>query len=1207
MARISYEKAPPGLKAILDDGEFHHDLHRDLVQHGQRYNIALAQVEYDGNRIRGKLVRNPAMEARFYGQTTRKPEPEEITNTIVQLWLPDASYLRSSSEVWAFAVTAQMEQHNKRRDAIHFETMEDSVIMPHPERSMLTQKVTMELFAGGFGGWSWAKRHAEIVGAPKIRTISVEKDHMTAIQHGVNHSAHIFPSNAITPPDLLHRIEGDCMFIQDVAETGWKKSVTTHRHQYWTISASCQSWSAAGHAAGLQDPRGMTLPQSLASARMFRPKAILVEQVQGFRRHEDYSHFLAMTHWAGYYCWNEDICELSEICPIRRPRYLGIFLRESECWENLPPYLKWGNFDTMYPMEFGAWLTSTPDEFAKFAPTDTEKAFYMHAELFPKKPKEPISEHRIFQARVPGLMRIQPVAMAMYGQQHHLALHLLREKGLHGFFCQEASSYRWYIPLEIALLHLQTDAIILMKREHAWRILGNMIAMPHALLQLTNMWRSLGEFPKEFPMNALFAKLRSMRMQSKHVMVHEDDQAWYMAFPNDMPKLRERMEHFVRILGGGKLQDTEIPCQTFVHAAYGKTSLQVLFEQSSQASPRCISVPNADDSYANFPVEVKMEANENEDAVFGLEEVLRNQNKRLKREASKLNICQKNSQVHPFLIPGEYGAFEIANNVRAQHLQNLWHHPIWLQDLAEPKQVPVVHDLEGLLFACPVSTLPEQASLPKPLPLKDTGVILVRSDTKVTVHAFEPNMKVAQIPGSFREEPVVRYDEYGEVIESMQLRSNTMLMPSQLPIPTCRNLTKVLEAAQRTMIQSFVPEETDILVVTFHGSSQDVQDIINLWNEVFTKHWLDQHGRHMNLQVLEDHCRFLFVPSKVKSATPVPVLIKFLQVRLAKSMLQALHDPAGVPTVLKHECKQMIDLHLSPHATVEPIFQITRHAFVLQEKGTDMTMVAFGRRVGGLATPAILMDSKSVQRLTIQLRHSLWGGGPPGTRQEHHHMLHTELAAMFHQDGHTVQATPDLVERVLREQGHTKVHHMLFRHPNRQEAFAKMCQDLDIPQPNLKKKPYTTKMKFQKLARHDLQAHQQAAKDFVLQPGFFRFENGEEATLLPQFTAWTRGVCLMDSQQAEPWLKQGSQQSPDELAIFVPTPRLLEAARPHRYLHAPALDKEGRQALLGGTLIQLGEKQIHSQEVNKPPKRAQLRFAQSRCGRKTSLRINGEC
>ena len=162
------------------------------------------------------------------------------------------------------------------------------------------------------------------------------------------------------------------------------------------------------------------------------------------------------------------------------------------------------------------------------------------------------------------------------------------------------------------------------------------------------------------------------------------------------------------------------------------------------------------------------------------------------------------------------------------------------------------------------------------------------------------------------------------------------------------------------------------------------------------------------------------------------------------------------------------------------------------------------------------------------------------------------------------------------------VHHMLFRQTDKQEAFPKLCTELEIPKPDLKKKNTATKIKFQKLAKRDISSYQQAAKEFALQPGFFRYENGEEAMILQQFSAWTRGVCLMEFQQAEPWRKQGNQQSPDELAIFVPSPGKLEAVRPHQYVYAPAYDKEGRQALLGGTLIQLGEKHVTVQETLQP-------------------------
>ena len=1164
MALLTLEKAPAGLKALLKESEFNHDVHRDWVHHGTLYNLAINRAEYAGNRITGYLVKNPMMSAVYYGQTTRKPDPEEPTNIFVEMVLPDVSYLQGAQEIWALGVTAVRDQHKKRRGSIFFEPTKSSLVMPHPERTNFSSTLTMELFAGGYGGWSWAKRHAEVIGAPVTRTVAVEKDVNVALQHALNHPAHIFMPEAETPPDLLTKLEGDCLFVQDVADIGWRRSVTMHRHEYWTISSSCQSWSTAGKATGLADPRGMTMPQFLAAARIFRPRAILVEQVQGFRQHEDYSHFLALTHWAGYYCWNEDICELSELCPIRRPRYLSIFVRESENWDMLPQYLKWGSFSTMYPLEFGSWLQSTEQEMQQLIPSENEKAIYMHPELFPQRKREVPSEHRIFQARVPGLTRIQPVAMAMYGQQHHLSLSLLQEKGLHGFFCQEAGQYRWYKPLELILLHLHTDAIIVLKPiEQAWRIIGNQIALPHALLQVLNMWRCLGVLPKDFRMHALFEKLRSIRMQANQIQVHTDDKAWYMAFPKDMGKLIARLNQFESCLGGGQVVDFQPQAEVFVHREFGHIPIAAIRQMSNIPNQLVVSNPKQD-----HPVltEVVTKDLSEQDLLLNHpqpgESIQQSASKRPKLADAGTDLNQSAAQVRPFLIPGEYGVLEVMPFVAPEQIQLLWHHPTWLQSLDHDQTPTAKVPLRGTVLAFPNTTLPDHACNQVPELPKDRGLVLIRTPTKVKAYAFSPNTKVVQLPGFFAEEPQVFYDEYGEFHEFMTLRNGIMLMTEMHIEEACVDVDHVLSATTRVAIHTEVPVETDILVVVFQGNPDDVQHIVNMWFTHLSGEWLEQHGRKLRLQVLEDHCRLLFVPSNQVFATPIPILVQHVQIRLAKTLLKALHDPQGALIVIKHECKHMLEFQLPHEEELEPVFLATRHAFVLTEKGTSMTLVAFGKRVGGRATPSSLLEGKSVQKLTIQLWHSLWGGGPnPGSRQEHHHMLHTELAAMFHEEGHSIQDTPELVEKVLRDQGLAKVHHMLFRQPNRQEAFRKLCNDLDIPKPELRKKTTTTKFKFQKLAKHDVSSYQQAAQEFALQPGFFRYENGEEAMILQQFSAWTRGVCLMEPQQAEPWRKQGSQQSPDELAIFVPSPGKLEAIRPHQYVYAPAFDKDGRQAL----------------------------------------------
>ena len=250
----------------------------------------------------------------------------------------------------------------------------------------------------------------------------------------------------------------------------------------------------------------------------------------------------------------------------------------------------------------------------------------------------------------------------------------------------------------------------------------------------------------------------------------------------------------------------------------------------------------------------------------------------------------------------------------------------------------------------------------------------------------------------------------------MPLRNGMMLLSTMHPEQACSDIDAILQATTRVQIQMKVPEETDILVVLFQGEPEDVQLTVNMWHMSLSGAWIEQHGRKMHLQVLEDHCRLIFAPSKHVCATPLPILINHMQIRLAKTMLRALHVSDGVHVVFKHECKHMLEIEMMPHVELEAVFQATRHAFILTEKGTNMSLVAFGKRVGGKATPATLLEGKSVQKITVQLRHSLWGGGPnPGSRKEHHHMLHTELAAMFHEEGHSIQDTSDLVEKVLCE------------------------------------------------------------------------------------------------------------------------------------------------------------------------------------------------
>ena len=1195
MALITYANAPFLIRDLIKRYEFPKQIDRELVTPSEIYNVAISEVEYMPSSIRGTLMTDMFVPQQEFGQTTTRPAEAKKTDVKISLHMKNYGFLDGAKDITAMGIRPAPYQEKLNPDFVHFQIDPSSWILPHPELTQFKESIAMELFAGGFGGWSWAKRHAERFGVPCLRSVSVENDLPTALQHAVNHPAHLLPPRATTPPDLLQRLQGDIVFVQGVEDLPWKRSVSTCRHEYWTISASCQSWSNAGKEMGINDIRGMTLFEAVAAARVYRPKALLVEQVKGFRFHKDFPYFVSMLHWAGYDCWHEDVCELSEICPIRRPRFLGIYIRNTEEWANLPTFERWGTFPTMYPHEFGSWLPSTEQEMREFTPSATVKEFYMHPELYPQRVKNDLSIHKIFQSRVPGVLRIQPVAMAMYGQQHHLDLRLLLDKGLHGFFCPEGGDFRWYKPAELALLHLQTDAIILWKPAvKAWKSLGNMIAMPHALLQLLNLWRAQRVLPANLSMNKVFAHVRQQRLQAEKIQVTEDLEAWLIAPKGEIHQMQARKQHFVKLLGTASVEDFFFPPDSFVHMQHGCQKLLTV----DQATPVPWRVKNEsekpdneEEKHRSVPTKRKHDEHDlmvdlnaswsDTDALSALTSMNEMANASCQKihpkmsEEPKTQVPSVQASITPFMLPGEYGFLQLHSTVQLSHVQELWHHQVVVARSDQPVQVTDSSGLQGRLVAYPTTAMPQNCQeLHFDVPVQESQVpILFRETGKMTMYAVPEGMKLAQVLAMVQAPTHSWHDEHGECQTNMTVRPYLLLTQEMIPDGKITEVLARLVSLQSARITSMVPDETDILVVQVHASAWPVREVIDVWHLAFPEAWVHQHGRNMQVQILDDHARILFAPKRGHCATPIPIFRHHMQVRMARTLLAAVGTEKGVATSFKYECRHLIEVTLLDNLQKEDIFGLLRHAFMLSENGQDMSLVSFGKRVGGQVTPAELIHNKSCGKLTVQVRHSLWGGAPhPGSKKEHHHMLHTELAAHFHEQGFTVHQTPMLVEQMLKEYGMAKIHHVLFHHPDKQKGFLTLCEDLGINMPPQKHKPAVTRLKFHKLAKQ-VEPDVDVA-DFSLQTGFFCYENGEPAELLQQLNAWTRGVMLMDQKQASPWLNQMAPQSPDELAVFIPTAKAIRAQRETQFLQAPAKDKEGNQVLLGGCLLQLGEKRI---------------------------------
>eukprot|EP00435_Cladocopium_sp_Y103_P037714 s365_g10.t1 len=102
-----------------------------------------------------------------------------------------------------------------------------------------------------------------------------------------------------------------------------------------------------------------------------------------------------------------------------------------------------------------------------------------------------------------------------------------------------------------------------------------------------------------------------------------------------------------------------------------------------------------------------------------------------------------------------------------------------------------------------------------------------------------------------------------------------------------------------------------------------------------------------------------------------------------------------------------------------------------------------------------------------------------------------------------------------------------------------------------------------------------SATGFQLVSGYFADDNGSPVKILGLMSLQASGICLMEWEDALPWLKKGVDLVPDELAVLTLIQEKLPVDLPQpTEVTFPALDTHGRKVVLRGHLWQLGEKKI---------------------------------
>lgn len=397
---------------------------------------------------------------------------------------------------------------------VHWIVDEHCILIPMDKKQDDKFKI-LETFAGGFGGWSYALNFLRRVHAVPSQIVAIEEELAAAVNFASNHDALLIESHFPITPQILLQHTGDIILHGDVRRKHWWQSVALWQPDLMTISAPCQPWSGAQSAPGLNSIHGMLLPETIMLARIFRPKLLLIEQVNGFATHHHKAFCIAIIKSCGYEVAWTKIVDV-------RIRWLALAVRRNEPLVKGRSFQPWPKVPRQTPATLKAIFSDTPPGFEQLKLENRVHNLGKEWVLLPPGEKEQFrgaTGAAIWNHRCTGEDQKHPTIMAQYGHQHCLPRDSLERKGYFGhFFVPSNGVARLLHPLEIAIMHIFWGKLFVpFDFQQSWLHLGNQISMPHALLAISNalgMIESNHEVPET---EAVFLSLQRCAFSMLHV------------------------------------------------------------------------------------------------------------------------------------------------------------------------------------------------------------------------------------------------------------------------------------------------------------------------------------------------------------------------------------------------------------------------------------------------------------------------------------------------------------------------------------------------------------------------------------------------------------------------------------------------------------------------------------------------------------------
>eukprot|EP00438_Fugacium_kawagutii_P005393 Skav210138 [mRNA] locus=scaffold1493:174319:179500:- [translate_table: standard] len=729
---------------------------------------------------------------------------------------------------------------------------ESSLVLAHNKSSQ--DHWMVEQFAGGYGGWSHGLSYLKQFLDVEIKVLAIESHLPHAVNFALAHRYQLVGHADSMPPDFLIDHPHSTIVNCTIQSLPWQRLIRAIQTFLWDISSPCVSWSFAGRRRGLNALEGQALVDSLAQAKFHKPCYLCLEQVTGFPSHEHFDMVCQILEWAGYRVIHQQCYELASVCPVRRCRWLAICHHVSVVPPPMP-IARWPKFNNV-AAHFDAILCLDEITMKEFEPTVATASLYWDPRYMPGR-KTTWTRSDILRFRLPDMSEPLPCFLAAYGSQHTLPTELLQANGMFGHFVRQGTSFRFFTPVEVLLLHSHASTTLILKpAQQGYQSLGNCISVPHALFGLFHVLKAMMLLPEDLTFTTLLLRFLSERLRASRVVVLQDACAWYVGHPCECQDLKLLLQFYMAQLqwraGDG---NNSWPTGFFFHPIQGLLPFAAA------------SVENAISPTQSFRVQFK---------------------------------------VMLFLVPGEYGLLTVDGQVTWQQLLALWHFPVTPKDflvdthrLDEPIET-TAPDANVLLMPAL-----EDAHMPSQCP-DVHKTLLVRNEQDLTMYEVAHEHTWRDICTRCLLPDQLYFDSFGQLTPDDVVLPCLEVTTDPVEVPVLPNFGAIFSQCSQVQIQTWVPANTDILVLLCEGSEHAMEAFQQVWMNTATLTWLRSKGRQLSFhQESSTKWRLLFRPCLSVPATPVPFLRNDLFFWYLQMAVKSLMTAEGIQWVMYYRSRQV--------------------------------------------------------------------------------------------------------------------------------------------------------------------------------------------------------------------------------------------------------------------------------------------------------------